>query len=232
MSNIPSYDAMPRQAVSSGLAIGALVCGIVGFCVPGLGLVAIILGVVALIKASSSPETHGGRGMAIGGIIAGVLSLLAGILAIGVLLPALGQARNAARDMMAQVQLRSIGQALQIYANENKGWYPESTSDWSARLSQHGVSSEFLRSPKAPEGATDSFIYIAGLQSTGSPQRILAYENPKYVRENGKVSVLYLDGRVEQMNAADLTRLLESAGRLPAGSGAKDGDNSAPSGKP
>lgn len=228
MSTIPSLD-MPKRAVSSGLAIAAIVCGVLGFCVPGLGLVAIILGAVALIKASSSPETHGGKGMAIGGIIVGVLTLLFWLFAIGILVPGFAKARQNARDLVSTIQLQAVGQALQSYAAANKGWYPESTADWPARLAQHGVDAQILKSPNAPKGATDSFIYISGLQSTGSAQRILAYENPKYVRENGKVAVLYLDGRVDSMSAADFTRLLESAGRMPAGSNGKDGDKPADS---
>lgn len=63
------------------LAIVSLVLGIVSFlCCQSLfvvGLAAIITGFMAKSKASSSPE-YGGGGLAIGGIILGVLSLLIG----------------------------------------------------------------------------------------------------------------------------------------------------------
>ncbi|MFM8785353.1 MAG: DUF4190 domain-containing protein, partial [Phycisphaerales bacterium] len=72
------------DAGGTGLAVAALVCGIVGLCVPVLGLVAIILGVVYLAR----PRTTG-RGLAIGGIVTGVLGLLS---TVALLLPALGQA--------------------------------------------------------------------------------------------------------------------------------------------
>ena len=53
----------------TGLAIGALVCGIIGLvgCAP-VGLVGVILGIVALSKISADPREYGGKGYAIGGI--------------------------------------------------------------------------------------------------------------------------------------------------------------------
>ena len=74
---------------SNGLAIGALVVGILA--IPGacccyssipLGIAAIIMGVIAMNKAKVSPETHGGRGMAIGGLVCGIVALAFTILAV------------------------------------------------------------------------------------------------------------------------------------------------------
>jgi hypothetical protein len=74
---------------SNGLAIGALVTGILA--IPGacccyssvpLGIAAIIMGIIAMNKAKMSPETHGGRGMALGGLVCGIIGLGFTILAI------------------------------------------------------------------------------------------------------------------------------------------------------
>ncbi len=84
----PGY---PPAKQGSGLAIAALVVGILavlsGITVLGgilLGLVAIVLGAIASSKAKKG--TGGGRGMAIAGIVLGVLGLvIAGaIIALGV----------------------------------------------------------------------------------------------------------------------------------------------------
>jgi hypothetical protein len=67
---------------SNGLAIGSLVCGIIGICFLGivLGPVAMVMGFLALSKAKSNPAQYGGKGMAIGGIVAGLLALLLNII--------------------------------------------------------------------------------------------------------------------------------------------------------
>ena len=84
--------AASSEAGGTGLAVAALVCGIVGLCVPLLGIVAIILGVVYLARPQPS-----GRGLAIAGIVTGVLGLLSTVaLLLALLLPALRQARQAA----------------------------------------------------------------------------------------------------------------------------------------
>lgn len=73
----------------TGLAIGALVVGILA--IPGacccyssipLGIAAIIMGVIAMNKAKMSPMTHGGRGMAIGGLACGIVALVMTVIVI------------------------------------------------------------------------------------------------------------------------------------------------------
>jgi hypothetical protein len=81
-SNGPSYVMMPpptayRQAPipgTNGLAIAALVLGLVGFAVPLTSIVAIVLGLVALSQLRSRPQQ--GRPMAISGVALGGFSVL------------------------------------------------------------------------------------------------------------------------------------------------------------
>jgi hypothetical protein len=80
-SNYPSYDSPPTRPLGSGLAIAALVVGILAlltfWTVVGgivLGLVAIVLGVIALGRVKKGIAA--GRGMAIAGVVLGVLGLL------------------------------------------------------------------------------------------------------------------------------------------------------------
>jgi hypothetical protein len=67
---------------STGLALGAMITGILA--IPGacccyssvpLGVAAIVMGVIAMNKAKTSPMAHGGRGMALAGLICGVVGL-------------------------------------------------------------------------------------------------------------------------------------------------------------
>jgi prepilin-type N-terminal cleavage/methylation domain-containing protein/prepilin-type processing-associated H-X9-DG protein len=56
-----------------------------------------------------------------------VIAIIA--LLIGILLPAIGRARDTARDLVCQTNVRSIGQALILYANDWKGKYPPNTNE-------------------------------------------------------------------------------------------------------
>ncbi len=83
MSAMPSGSNEPVRPLPKGMAVASLVLGILGvltafFLLGGLlGLVAVILGVVALGKIKRGQAD--GRGLAIGGIVTGALALLLAI---------------------------------------------------------------------------------------------------------------------------------------------------------
>jgi type II secretory pathway pseudopilin PulG len=52
-------------------------------------------------------------------VVIGIIALL-----ISILLPALGKARESAQLVRCMANLRSLAQATQIYATENRGWFP------------------------------------------------------------------------------------------------------------
>ncbi|MBN2563807.1 MAG: DUF4190 domain-containing protein [Phycisphaerae bacterium] len=119
------YSTGPEGPVSKGMAIGALVCGIVGIvaCMP-LGIVGIILGIVALNRSSSHPERYGGRGLAIAGICTGGASIFSVALMISILLPSLSRARELSKRTVCAANLRGIGQAMYIYAQDEPYTFP------------------------------------------------------------------------------------------------------------
>lgn len=76
----------PAVVLSSGLAVAAMICGILGFLgcwVPVFSIlltfVTIILGHIAVSKASKDPSRFGGTGMARTGLVLGYIGLLFGI---------------------------------------------------------------------------------------------------------------------------------------------------------
>ncbi len=56
-----------------------------------------------------------------------VISIIA--LLISILLPSLGKARQSARDLTCATNLKSIGQALAVYATDYKGWWPKAAGN-------------------------------------------------------------------------------------------------------
>ncbi|MFC9893024.1 DUF4190 domain-containing protein [Nocardia sp. NPDC127579] len=74
------YGYGPPAGGTNGLAIGALVASLMGFCSCGIGsLVGIVLGVLALNQLKENPYEEG-RGMAQAGIWVGVAGIVATIL--------------------------------------------------------------------------------------------------------------------------------------------------------
>ncbi len=68
----PGADVFPEAERTSLMAIGSLVCSLI-CCIPGLGLLGSLMGVIALIGISGSRGRVGGKGLAISGIILGLL---------------------------------------------------------------------------------------------------------------------------------------------------------------
>jgi len=71
---------------TSALAVAALVAGILGFCTLGLGsLVGLVLAIVALVRIGRSNGRLAGKGLAIGGLAASIVSLLFSVIVGGML---------------------------------------------------------------------------------------------------------------------------------------------------
>jgi prepilin-type processing-associated H-X9-DG protein len=103
-----------------GLAAAALILGIVG-CVPGAGLVALILGIIALNqidRARLQGRPLRGRGMAVAGIILGslgIVMLMLGIL-VSLLIPAMTAAGCGSRRAVCLYNMHTVGIGIMGYA--------------------------------------------------------------------------------------------------------------------
>ncbi len=84
-----------------------------------------------------------------------VLSIIA--LLLGLLLPALGAAKESGRAVVCLSNLRTIGQAVVMYAGDNDGQFPISThtvhgpSVWLVSLQSYGVTSGSRKCPSDPD---------------------------------------------------------------------------------
>ena len=86
----PTYGAYPtQQQPKNGLAIGAMVCGIVGLAggaftcgiLAPVAIVGVILGHIALSQIKKDPSQEGSRGFAMTGVITGWIAIALGIIA-------------------------------------------------------------------------------------------------------------------------------------------------------
>jgi len=131
----PGGYGMPPQRTTSGAAVASLIFGILG-CVPFItGLLAIILGIVGIKKTGDSH--YSGRGLAIGGLLLGLLSIVlwgllggAGYAAFVYGRPAREVANQFARDLsvgnVAAAQAKTTSkikrEELEAAAEKVKAW--------------------------------------------------------------------------------------------------------------
>jgi hypothetical protein len=110
----PGGYSLPAASTTSGAAVTSLVCGLL-MCIPFLtGAIAILTGIIGVI--STGKPTVKGRGMAIAGIILGLISIagwsVAGLAGFA-LYRAGGPARVVARQYVADLSAGNLDQCLQ-----------------------------------------------------------------------------------------------------------------------
>jgi hypothetical protein len=175
---------------------------------PLFGVVAVVLGIVALVRANHRPAEYGGRRAAITGICCGGASFLIVLpLTITVLLPSLSRARELAKRAVCAANLRGIGQGCLIYANDNYGWFPP---DLQELIDAGHITPGELQCPSEanPSTLVSDFIYVPGLQRTVPSDWILAYEDP--VNHHGEGGhVLYVGFSVEFLEEPAFSAELE-----------------------
>lgn len=111
-----------RQVPTNRLAIASFVLSIIsGFLYPFLGPVALVLGVIALIRIKHSSQSSSGSGLAIASI---VISAIAFLLTMTILLPESMRARNFSRDNLCLSNIKCISLSLLIYAEDYDGMLP------------------------------------------------------------------------------------------------------------
>ena len=126
-----NYNATPPAQLKTGLAVTSLVIGIANFLLLGIFLlptvVGIVVSVVALNKIKRYPHEYGGQGLAIGGLVTNIVSVvvLIPIMVIAAIsIPNLLASRRAANESGAIRSLRVLHQAEQTYqATKGQGNY-------------------------------------------------------------------------------------------------------------
>jgi len=179
------------------LAVGALILGICGI-VPLLGWVlggiGIVLGVVALVRNA------GGKGLAVGGIIAGLVSIVIGQ---AVLAPMLVSALPGAprhQLMVCAGHLNAIGKGMAMYCVENQNAYPP---DLDVLVRQGKVPRQALRCPSVEHGRRCDYFYLAPSGDPADLPRYLPVACDLRGNHGDCRNVLYQAGNVRRLTEAE-----------------------------
>jgi len=118
---------------TSGMAIAALVLGILSIFTLGLTMIpAIILGIISLVTIEKSGGRKTGRGFAIGGIVVPVVAVP--VLLMIILMPALNRVKKQAQAVSCQAILKQWGLIFSMYTQDNNGYFFSGEGRDSGRL--------------------------------------------------------------------------------------------------
>lgn len=200
---IPNQN-MGDQRPLSMLALWSMILGIVFFFFGPLALIPLIMGIIGIITTSSEKPKKG-MGFAIAGTVLGAFGTLASCLLLGILLPALGQARMKAQELVSATNVRSQLQAAVIYAADNDDLFPP-VNQWPDVAIDLGLlEPEQLISPRE-DGDGISYIYLGGWNSFDA-QEIVIYEDPKHFEDF--VIVGFADAHVDLIPHAEFNAMLQ-----------------------
>ncbi|BCX46714.1 hypothetical protein HAHE_06220 [Haloferula helveola] len=132
MDTPPPMAPTSAQPKTSGLAIGALVCGILGFTTAGLsGLAGIIMGHISLSSIKKSGGALSGKGMAIAGLICGYLSFLILPVAViaGLVSPMILRQKQVAERTVVISNVKTLGLSMISFEQAFEGFPKDALAD-------------------------------------------------------------------------------------------------------
>ena len=163
--NESSYrESDQQEGPKKGLAVAALVLGIIGFFTLGLlwigGITGIVLACVAMSRAKRAPWQYGGHGMAIAALVLNIISLFSFIpfgMVAAIAIPNLLASYRAANEAAAQSTLRTLHAAEATYqATRGQGKF--------GTLNE--LVAEGLIDPKVATGTKSGYIFSLELTTT------------------------------------------------------------------
>ncbi len=143
------------------------------------------------------------------GAVADVQGLVVPALAVGILLPALGQAQERANELKSATVVRSIAQGIVIHASGNNEEFPDSLQ---TLVDEGSLFADMLESPfgHAPDGGADYAIRI-GLdyeKHMFDARCVIAIDRAMVLNGSEFIPVAFADVHVEAVDIDELIEIL------------------------
>lgn len=189
---------------TSGLAIGSLICGILGFLTLGLtSIPAVIMGHLSLSKIKKSMGALGGKGLAIAGLITGYLCFALFLFAVvaSMAMSSFTNAQLAARQMQAVQNAKQLVVGMRLYAADHDSNLPPTLET----LFEEGLVTDrkLLEVPGILKANSGWEYSGAGLKDSGDGNTVILISRESYRR--GERIVAHLDGSVEVARGVSAT---------------------------
>jgi len=214
----------PQPKPMSGWAIASLIGSLALFCVPVLGgLFGIVSGIIGIIQTREG--RLGGRGLAVAGLAIGLLGLvITPAVEVPVVITAIAKSREQANRAICASHLKKLGSSLQAYARAHDEEFPSKLEDL-ARSSTPPAAADFIcpdddKTPPAESPlsamAADlassrhcSYVYVGGGANTAADRDTVLMYEPLSNHGREGMNVLFVDGRVEWLNADQAQPILD-----------------------
>lgn len=192
----------PVQQKTHGPAIAALVCGILAWFLPFVGVILGVFGIVLGLKSRSAIDASRGalkgRGLALAGIISGIVSVFYQVFIVlpvllAIAIPNFISMQTKAREIMIRANMHNIRVAVEQFPQMANGYYPATINttvgDILDQLGSDGDDELSLADAGTNDPATG-----AQLNATGNALLEGNYINPFRDGPHGLVLGTWIDG--------------------------------------
>ena len=162
----------------------------------GMIIFGIVIGLVVVLIVAAA--RRGAQGLVTAILVLGIIAILAAML-----LPALNRAKSKAQRISAINNLKQVGLAAMVWANDHSNALPPSFEAMMNELSTDKVTYD--------PNTGQRFVYVGAGKTTDNPDGIIAY-SPSDV--NGR-AVVFADGHVQAMSAEKFQDALQRDAALP-----------------
>lgn len=143
------------------------------------------------------------------GSFADVQAVAAPMLAAGVLLPAIGKARQTANQLKSATLVRAIDQGIVVYASNNNDQGPDSLQ---VLIDEGFITADMLSSPYGPaaDGGPDITARLdrPDMANSFDASYIIVIDRAMLVNGEGVINVCFADNHVEPVDRNTLRRML------------------------